>query len=140
VTRISDVMPESKYDIDSDTGLPVLPEGQRWYVGEHPYRGTFGIGIQRFSPEKTTEKTVANLVPRKKKWWSRKVTFERVEETEIVVVPENWFTTRFFEQLHRRYLTPETIQETAIRIVLARDAFYLVESLIGAYPPKKLEV
>jgi hypothetical protein len=128
-------MPEPKYDIDVETGLPVLPEDQRWYVG-WTEANNFGIMIQVLHPQKTREVTKEVVAP-KKHWWEAERTETVVDR--VKVIPAYWSRGNFLTELDWDDLTPETIREAAQTSLERRDSWAMRNALLGTYPPKKLE-
>lgn len=121
--------------IDKNTGLPDLPDGHRWVIA--PKRISSGggyfwfddpkilnISIERFSVQQVSvSKKVKGLFGRKKKIKS----LEARELTEKLISVE------------LQGNNPIAARNAANRAIKEFGALKMRDSLIGTYPPKKLE-
>lgn len=138
-----------KYEIDSETGLPTLPEGYRWFVSDKirapkddPAWGCVYFDGFVFSPtrlrvvlQKRHEKLSINADRNPKKhWWNREPGF--IDRLDV-----DW---KISQQEETDGISAAAVSAAAAvaygRFVDARAADDLRNSLVGAYPPKKLEV
>lgn len=117
-------------DLSVETGLPEVPEGYYWRV-THPYKG----GEHFFtSPDKSRLEVQLRFASetehiRLDRHWFRKVTHKSIRKEDDLVLSEVCQGT-----------APIAVLNAARKIMKARDVQAGIESLLGSYPPKKLEV
>lgn len=111
-------------EIDPATGLPRLPEGDRWFVSNR-YPDIFS----------TTDKTFITVtwqslyVVEHKRWWGLAKPTVHSEWVEVI---------RSSFDLDEG-VTEENILMTAIKAVEAHNLKIEDKKLLGAYPPKNLQ-
>lgn len=120
--------------IDTETGLPELPEGQFWRVTDYQpiFSGLTGYGAGHSVQivEHVTSPTVQT------RWrWFRWIEIEGEPETRVNVLQHRQISEA---------LSEESILKTAIDLLESIEEARLAEEaiarLVGDYPPKKLEV
>lgn len=121
------------YEIDETTGLPVLPEGHRWVIApkrewgivsvvDHPR--ILAISIEKFWPVR-----VSTVMTKKRLFLARRVkTYEAIEEKKRII------------SIDLKGNNPIAARNAANKAMRDFEALKMRESLIGTYPPKKLEV
>lgn len=130
-------MPEGpSFEIDEETGLPVLPEGQFWSVREMGWHGIQVALMTRMKYDYPGERSFWDII------FFRKVPNQsRMEDIRIdsrILQVDDIDGER--KNLKLSEITPEIIRNTAIRILDNRAKIRAAHNLLGDYPPKKLEI
>ena len=117
-------------EIDPATGLPRLPEGDRWFVSKR-FPGIFSTTDKIFITDKTfiTVTWQSLYVVEHKRWWGLAKPTVHSEWVEVI---------RSSFDLDEG-VTKENILMTATDAVEAYNLKIEDKKLLGAYPPKNLQ-
>jgi hypothetical protein len=128
--------------INEATGLPELPEGQWWEVRKSPapnpsdYLYVPSAGIPWFEVVIRETRTFQEL-PEPGRWpWSRDIPGKSVSKVVDIASQDLW------DHKLKRYardLTPRLIRKAAFSLIQSQNREARMLSLLGAYPPKKLD-
>ena len=105
---------------DPETGLPVLPEGQRWRVQRD--RGGLRVEIEH--------RQTRHLPRYKKTFFGRR--FDDIEEDTYWEAQEYWAYTNEG--------SARAVREAAIAVLRRYEEEAAITALLGTYPPNRLEV
>jgi hypothetical protein len=111
--------------IDENTGLPELPDGQRWRIAEEYWYST--IGFPCYTGRLSIGLEESYTVPGKRRF---RFLGPRTQE-------QRWKTV-YSETIQGNH--PIAARNAANRIMKRVEKDRIKKSLIGTYPPKKLEV
>lgn len=143
-------------EIDVATGLPRLPENQRWSVTKSetyyrdfstfvvekskPILNGFTVSVEWLRPAHEVTRSVREEQEQPRKWWGGKRPTKTVEVEKIEQVPEGWAYTG-----EKWFIKPDKMNAAAVlaaahNILELRKIEEERDALVGTYPPKKLEV
>ena len=132
-------MTKTKFKIDKRTGLPELPENQYWEVVETWEPRWFIAGLEDYEKIKIHEMRLyrdntgryKDVV--KRRWWGKKYTESVLSEKPTRLCYEKIKTDEFGN------ITEELALNAALNIMKYRASKEKEKSLVGKYPPNKLD-